>query len=221
MKRIAFQRMQRVGLIALVAILGWLLPGCSKPKPPAPEETATTNRPTVPSPAAVPGANTPGARLSDPTNQPSPATTNPATAEASAPGLAARMAALKQEYRTAKTFDDRFEVAVRIGESGTAEAVTSLEELFRDEPDKELRVELINALIGLSGAKEERLRFLQRALAPSQPAEVREAAMDGLVDLEDARALPLLQGMCNDPEPKLQDLARQLHALAEKMVKAL
>jgi len=131
---------------------------------------------------------------------------------------AQRVATLQGQYRAAREFDDRFEAAVRLGEVGTPEAVAALEGLFRNEPDPELRTELINALIGISGCKEERLRFLKLGLAADQPFEVREAAMDGLVDLEDARALALLKDLLGDPDERVRALARQLHDLLEQML---
>jgi len=127
---------------------------------------------------------------------------------------------MTRQFRSSTNFDDRFETLLSIGEVGTAEAVSALEELFVEEPDKDLRVELINALIGISGAKEERLRFLKRGLSSSQPAEVREAALDGLVDLEDPRAVPLIESLFSDPDPALQALARQLHELARKQAES-
>jgi HEAT repeat protein len=80
-------------------------------------------------------------------------------------------------------------------------------------------VELINALIGVNGCKEERLRFLKLGVGADQPFEVREAAMDGLVDLEDPRALALLKGLSDDPDQKVRALARQSHDLLEQMLK--
>ncbi len=141
------------------------------------------------------------------------------TAAGSAQDPAQRVAALQGQYRAAQAFDDRFEAAVRLGGVGTAEAVSALEELFRKEPNKDLRVELINALIGLSGCKEERLRFLKLGVGSDQPFEVREAAIDGLVDLEDARALALLKGLSDDPDEKVRTLARQARDLLEQMLK--
>jgi len=125
---------------------------------------------------------------------------------------------LRADYATAGTFDDRFDVVLKIAETRTADAVRLLQELFRTEPNKDLRVELINGLIGMEGCKDERLAFLSLGIARDQPPEVREAAIDGLVDLEDQRALELLRALSNDQDPAIARLARDSAALVERML---
>ena len=205
------------------AVAAWLTfhAGCSKSSKDGQDPVLTTNLAKPPS--AVQATQVNPAAIAPPapanhTTVSSPANTAAAPDAASAP--AQQVAVLTGQFRKATAFDDRFDLALQIGAAGTAEAVAALEQLFHEEKDKDLRVELINALMGMTGCKDERLRFLQAGLLPDQPVEVREAAMDGLVDLEDARALPLLAGLLNDPNPKIQALARHLHDLAEKIVKS-
>jgi hypothetical protein len=194
--------------------------GCSKSRSPEPEGGPATNPPAGDQSAGPSGRSRTVREASATSNTLTGVSTNDdRTAAGGAPEPVRRVATLQSQYRAAREFDDRFEAAIRLGEVGTAEAVSALEELFRTEPAQELRVELINALIGISGCKEERLRFLKLGVAAGQPSEVREAALDGLVDLEDARALALLKELRDDPDEKVRTLARQSHDLLEQMLK--
>jgi HEAT repeat protein len=200
-------------------MLGLATGGCSKSVPSDARGPATTNQEAQ---GAIPG---PGNREAV-TVVPNLASNLPLLARTNGPALAGRsdseavrpVAELARQFRASTNFDDRFEALLSIGEVGTAEAVTALEGLFREEQDKDVRVELINALIGITGAKDERLRFLELGTRADQPREVREAAMDGLVDLEDARALPVLRSLFSDSDPNVRNLARQLHELATQQV---
>lgn len=142
--------------------------------------------------------------------------TPPATPEARQ-----RVATLQTAYQAAGGFDDRFDVINEISEVNSVAAVEILEQLFRAETSAELREELINGLIPIGGCKNEKLRFLRLGIAANQPAAVREAAMDGLVDLEDARALPLLKELMADPDEKVRSVAKHNFELLTEMVKAL
>jgi hypothetical protein len=219
MKRVSLPLAVGASLLLAGAVLWTLLaPGCSKSKSTGPENGAETNA----AQASQPSTSPPVVFAPASSNSVAPVSSNSAAAgPAMVSEAAQQVAALRGQYRSAKAFDDRFELAVRLGETRTSEAVKVLEQLFREEPDKDLRVELINALMGFNHCKDERLRFLKLGLGSDQPAEVREAAIDGLVDLEDARALPLLQGLFNDPDQKISSLARQSHELAEGLLKSL
>jgi HEAT repeat protein len=92
--------------------------------------------------------------------------------------------------------------------------------LFRAEKDRELRTELINALIDISGCKDEKLSLLRLGIATDQAGDTREAAIDGLIDLEDERALPLLQELTADPDEKVRAVAKHALALATELLKA-
>jgi hypothetical protein len=205
----------------LLAVLTLLNGGCSRSRPtdePEAKPVAETQAAPAARAAGVPPAES---GLANATNDSAAAPTNPSPAGSvadSEPGQ--RLAALAQTFAAAREFDDRFEAALQIGQVGTPEAVLTLAKLFGVERDKEIKVELINALIGMSGCKEERLQFLKLGLTADQPGEVREAAIDGLVDLEDGRSLPLLEGLLADPDQNIRTLARQSRELVEKMLKA-
>ena len=207
----------RFGLsLVLVGGAVCFLNGCSRSKPDESVLPPATNPP-----AQVRAWQPPGFAAPQGSNPVAPGDTNSSMANPTPPNTdtAQQMATLQKRYSAAQGFDDRFEVAGQIGETANAEAVAALEQLFRQEPDKDLRVELINAMIGITCCKDERLRFLTQGLSPDQPTEVREAAIDGLVDLEDARALTLLQGLFKDPDEKIRELAQHSHSLVQEMVK--
>jgi hypothetical protein len=200
--------------MALAACAG-VLAGCSKSGPSGTETSLPATQPQTSSP--TPGVISEASAL-EPAAPPA-VTTNAASADPPADASAGpSLGALTREFQAAASFDDRFDAALRIGALGTAEAITTLEQLFRQEKDQELRVELINALIGCSGFKTERLRFLKLGVDRDQPAEVREAAIDGLVDLQDASALPVLEALFTDPDAAVAALARQSHELLRKIL---
>jgi hypothetical protein len=215
--RLSSRCLTAAALLALPLILA----GCSKSRQAGEADAPGTNQAqTLPAGPAA-GENPATSVATVPSNVVAATPSNPPAAGSLPDSEPARRAAtLAQEYRAAPAFDDRFAAALRIGELGTADAVTTLEQLFRQETDKDLKVELVNALMGISGCKDERLRFLRLGIGADQAPGVREAAIDGLVDLEDARALALLDGLRDDPDLNIRTLATQSRQLVEQMLKS-
>ena len=217
-------------LAATLASLALGLSACSKskePEPPTPLEIMTSNAPAVaPTPASkptvLPRAAITNATSASATNLPAIPATNPAPATASAatPEQIQRLATLKTTYQAAQSFDDRFDVVIAIGKVGNAAAIQMLEQLFRTEKNHELRTELINALIEIGDCKDEKLSLLRLGITADQAPATREAAMDGLVDLDDARSLPLLKELATDPDEQIRTVAQQNLALLTEMLKA-
>ena len=231
MQFIRSQMIQRTSLVAAtLAGLALVIFACSKSKPPeepAPVPPAVSNQ-TVITPA--PKTNLPAFSPSVATNTllPNPTfVTNVASAVASAapsasaatPEQIQRIATLEKNYFAAGSFDDRFDVALAIGKAGGPEAVKTLERLFRAEKDSELRTELINALIDIGECKEEKISLLRLGVAAEQAAPTREAAIDGLVDLNEASALPLLKELANDPNEQVRTVAKHALELLTEMLK--
>ncbi len=217
--RLSTKPLWRNAATAWLAASLLLAAGCSRSCAPERDSGAKTNALASNQDLTLPRFPLAGRDLATESKVVTSVSTNDDRSAAGAQEPAQRVAALQGQYRAAREFDDRFEAALRLGQVGTPEAVVALEDLFRNEPVKELRVELINALIGISGCKEERLRLLKLGVAADQPFEVREAALDGLVDLEDARALALLKGLSDDPDEKVRALARQNRDLLDSMLK--
>ena len=233
MKIDVVQLKARTSLVAItLAGLALGLSACSQSKksePAPPSEVVASNapagvRPAVPEPKALPPVvltNGPAAPATNPAPSATnlvPSTTNPANAAASE--RSQRLATLEKKYQAAQSFDDRFDVVLAIGKVGNAEAVQMLEQLFRTEKNSEVRTELINALIDIGGCKDEKLALLRQGIAADQAADTREAALDGLVDLVDARALALLKELTTDPNEQVRSVAQQNYALLTEMLKA-
>jgi hypothetical protein len=214
-------------VLAATMLLAWAFwtPGCSKQPPPETPPMATPPTPIAPSPGSnlpITAAPQPALPVTSPTNPlVTPSNSNAAPApSAAAPEKVQRVATLESKYRATQGFDNRFDALLAIAKEGGPEAVLALERLFRTEPDGDLRTELINALIDLGGCKEEKLALLKLGVAPNQEVSVREAAMDGLVDLEDARALPILKELTQDPNDQVRAVAQHCHQLLTEMLKA-
>ena len=222
MHDVSVKKTIRTSLVATVlasVVLCW--GGCSRSKPtedivPPPVVSNTTTTPAPdPERRPPPFTNPPAVSL------PPAAASNVAPVTiAATPAQIQELATLSQQYGAATAFDDRFDLLTEIRLVGTAESVKSLERLFRTEKDGALREELINALIGIGGCKDEKLVLLRLGIAADQPPPVREAAIDGLVDLEDARALPLLKELSADANDQVRTVAKQAHALLTEMLKS-
>jgi hypothetical protein len=216
--------LRKSAVLALGLSLGpWLGCGCSREgeKPArhlqSNELTAAAAIPAPPGPLpALPASNS---SLSNPAaNQAMISNSVPAADTNRSPEQIKLLAQYKVEYAAAASFDDRFDVVLKIAEAKTADSVVLLEQLFREEKDKDLRVELINGLMGMDSCKEERMAFLKLGISREQPPEVREAAVDGLVDLAESRALEVLRGLCSDADPAIARLAKESVTLMEKML---
>jgi HEAT repeat protein len=55
---------------------------------------------------------------------------------------------------------------------------------------------------------EETLAMLKLGTEKGLPTEVRQSAIDGLIDLEDQRVIPILNGLLNDPDEDIRDGAK-------------
>lgn len=114
---------------------------------------------------------------------------------------------LERSYATTTNRDERLDVMMDIAEQPSAEAVKTLTRLFSAETDTDLKVDLLDSLLGIEGFKDEKMIMLTLGIQAGLPAEVRQSAIDGLIDLEDTRAISLLNGLKNDPDPEIRQAA--------------
>ena len=114
---------------------------------------------------------------------------------------------LEKEYLSTTNHDDRLDRMMDIAEQSTAEAVKSLARLFEAETDTELKVDLLDSLLGIEGFKDEKLGLLTQGIRQGLPLEVRQSAIDGLIDLEDTRSIALLNGLLNDPDQEIRGIS--------------
>ncbi len=116
--------------------------------------------------------------------------------------------ALEKDYLANTNRDDRLDLMMDITDWPGAETVKVLARLFQAEADPELRVDLLDSLLSIEGSVEEKLAMLTLGTAKGQPTEVRQSAIDGLIDLEDQRVIPILNGLLNDPDEEIREGAK-------------
>jgi hypothetical protein len=115
---------------------------------------------------------------------------------------------MEKAYLSTTNRDSRLDLMMDISEAPTADAVKTLTRLFEAESDPDMKVDLIDSLLGIDGFKDEKLIMLTLAIRQGLPNDVRESAIDGLIDLEDQRGVALLNGLLNDPDPQIRQSAQ-------------
>ncbi len=179
--------------------------GCEKAAVP----TASQDAPPEPAPlASKAGRGFSHVTAASPTAR--PPLEHPAPAPPRAPEEIARA------FRAAIDPAERSELAGELWESNSPAAVALLHQLYLGERDEDVRTDL---LAGLNDGptpetREARYRFLLAALAPGQPKEERELALQFLSEFEDVRALATLQTLAADADPDIREAAAEL--LAER-----
>jgi HEAT repeat protein len=95
-----------------------------------------------------------------------------------------------------------------IADAPGPDAVRALTRLFQVETDPDLKVDLLDSLLGIEGLVEEKLKMLTLGAEKGLPTEVRQSAIDGLIDLDDPRVIPVLNGLLNDPDEEVREGAK-------------
>lgn len=135
------------------------------------------------------------------------------------------LAVLEKDYASATNRDTRLDLMMDIAETPGAESVRSLTRLFELETDTDLKVDLLDSLLGIEGFKEDKLIMLTMGARQGLASEVRQSAIDGLIDLDDPRVIPVLNGLLNDPDPEIregaQDALEMLQAQPQPTVKII
>lgn len=115
---------------------------------------------------------------------------------------------LEKDYLANTNREDRLDLMMDITDWPGPETVKVLTRLFQAETDPELRVDLLDSLLSIEGSVDEKLSMLALATAKGQPTEVRQSAIDGLIDLDDQRVIPILNGLLNDPDEEIREGAK-------------
>ena len=92
---------------------------------------------------------------------------------------------LEKNYLATTNREDRLDLMMDITDWPGPETVKALTRLFQAETDPELRVDLLDSLLSIEGSVEEKLAMLKLGTEKGLPTEVRQSAIDGLIDLED------------------------------------
>jgi HEAT repeat protein len=123
---------------------------------------------------------------------------------------------LERDYASTTNQETRLDIIMDVAETATAESIRTLTRLFALETDPELKVDLVDSLLGIDGFKDEKLAMLTLGIRQGLPNEVRQSAIDGLIDLEDQRVVPLLNGLLNDPDEEIREAAQDALELVQE-----
>lgn len=115
---------------------------------------------------------------------------------------------LEKNYLATTNREDRLDLMMDITDWPGPETVKVLTRLFQAETDAELRVDLLDSLLSIEGSVDEKIALLTLGTAKGQPTDVRQSAIDGLIDLEDKRVIPILNGLLNDPDEEIREGAK-------------
>jgi hypothetical protein len=115
---------------------------------------------------------------------------------------------LEKNYFATTNHEERLDIVMDIADTPSAESVKALTRLFSAEKDPELKIDLLDSLLAIDGFKEEKLEMLKLGVNPSLPMEVRQSAIDGLIDLDDPRVIAVFNGLLNDPEEDVREAAK-------------
>jgi hypothetical protein len=115
---------------------------------------------------------------------------------------------LEKDYLATTNRDARLDIMMDIAENSSAETVKTLTRLFEGESDPDLKIDLLDSLLGIEGFADEKLIMLTMGSRQGLPSEVRQSAIDGLIDLDDRRVIPVLNGLLNDPDEEIRQGAQ-------------
>jgi len=133
------------------------------------------------------------------------------------PRVVAKEAAdLEKEYTAKTEFVDKIEALYKISDLGTGEALNTLTRLFLQEKDADMKTQIIDAMGDIEGFNEKKLSLLTTAVKADQPQDVRESAISALGDIEDARVIPILQSLLNDPDEDVRSEAEDTMKLSQE-----
>ena len=210
-KQAEHDKMERVGgnmkrlhlvFAAALALAALAATGCSKKEsetPPPPPVSTTTLNPQSPTVPPLPAVTTP---------EPVPteaAATNSAEVDDEA---AAQVKKLESDYQNTQDFQKRVVILYDLSSTESPDTIDAIARLFLNEKDPELKVELVNSLTDIDGQKDKKLAILSSAVRGDQPKDVRLEAIDGMADVEDKRAIQLLQAFANDPDEEIRDAVK-------------
>jgi hypothetical protein len=190
----------------IVAIVSTVFSACDGPAPKS-------------SPPLTPPASTPipvaDNDLRDSVPEPVPPAQHGAARITKIPAVAdeppANPAELAQRFRTAADAEDRGAIVDELWQLDSTAAIETIRQLYLNERDESVKVDMVAGLTDSKRPETRQSRFglIAVALAPGQPKEVREIAVQMLVDFDDPRAVQLLRQYENDPDAEVRDGARE------------
>ena len=122
--------------------------------------------------------------------------------------LVAQVRQAESDYHNTPDFQKRVVILYNLSSVESPETIDAVGRLFLNEQDKELKIELLNSLTDIEGENDKKLTILSAAIRADQPKDVRSEAIDGMTNMEDKRAIQVLQGLLNDPDQEIREAAQ-------------
>jgi HEAT repeat protein len=116
-------------------------------------------------------------------------------------------ARLQRGYFATMDADRRMEIITGLQQMSVPEAIQAVAQIIRGETDPDLKTQLISVYSDSEATPEQKLATFAPLILPGQPDEVREAALNALDEVDDPRAIPVLQGLLNDPNEDYRQMA--------------
>jgi HEAT repeat protein len=110
-------------------------------------------------------------------------------------------------YRNSTDVMKKFDAIDELIDLGNAPALQTIARIFQAEKSPELQIELIDAVRFFEGENQYKMQIFGSGIRSNYPLEIRQAAIDGLIDLDDKAAIPILRGLLNDPNEEIRDAA--------------
>lgn len=118
-------------------------------------------------------------------------------------------AALVKEFDAESEETRRIELVYSLAANGSAPARRSLEQIYRNQADERLKLEIVQALTFIDSPDfGPSLVLLLDAIQPTQPLELRTAAAEAASELNSPATRPLWQLLLADPEEELREQAK-------------
>jgi hypothetical protein len=115
---------------------------------------------------------------------------------------------LEAAYRNTTDDSTKFEIIDQLTDMDNLAALQALDRLFQGEKDVDMKVEILESIQMFDGNNPYKLQLLSLAARQGQPKEIRSAAIDGMLDLDDKSVIPVLQTLRNDPDPDIREEAK-------------
>lgn len=140
------------------------------------------------------------------------AASTPASSANPAEDLAQEVGTLIAEFADAGTDEARrVEIIGELAVNSTPAARETLDRIYRTAPGIELKMQVIESLQLIdSDDLEPSLRLLQDAVAVGQDADLREAAVETLRDLDSPKTIRLWRSLLGDRDEEIRDTARNM-----------
>lgn len=127
---------------------------------------------------------------------------------------------LEKNYLATTNHEERLDILMDIADTPSSESVKALTRLFAAEGDPELKIDLLDSLLAIDGFKDEKLEMLKLGVQAGLPIEVRQSAIDGLIDLDDMRVVSVFNGLLNDPVEEIREAAKDALEMLQPEVPA-